>query len=169
MFDRKGTVKFWLPVALWAALIFIGSTDLLAQAHTSRWIVPILRWFKPDLSWETIHRVQTLVRKGGHLTEYAVLAILLARALRAARGQARGWDWPAARLAWLLATLYAVSDEFHQYHVPSRTASPTDVLIDSLGALTGLLLLWVGHRWQRARAAAVLADRRAPQWQTDTG
>lgn len=169
MFDRKGTVKFWLPVALWAALIFLGSTDLLAQAHTSRWIAPILRWLKPDISWEAIQRVQTLVRKGGHLTEYAVLAVLLARALRAARGLAPGWDWRAARLAWLLATLYAVSDEFHQHHVPSRTASPTDVVIDAVGALTGLLLWWLWNRWRRARAAAAIADRRAPQWQADTG
>jgi hypothetical protein len=169
MFDRKGMAKFWLPVVLWAVLIFVGSTDWLAQAHTSRWIAPILRWFKPDMSWETILRVQALVRKGGHLTEYAVLAVLLGRALRAARGLAQGWDWPAARLAWLLATLYAVSDEFHQFHVPSRTASPADVLIDSIGALTGLLLWWAWSRRRTARAAATLADGRAPRWQADTG
>ena len=43
--------------------------------------------------------------------------------------------------AWLLAILYAVSDEYHQYFVPGRQASVWDVLIyDNLGAAIGMLI-----------------------------
>jgi VanZ family protein len=36
--------------------------------------------------------------------------------------------------------LYAVADELHQLFVPGRAASPVDVLIDTGGALLGILL-----------------------------
>jgi VanZ family protein len=43
-------------------------------------------------------------------------------------------------LAWLAAAIFAVTDEFHQSFVPSRTASPIDVMIDICGAMIGLAI-----------------------------
>ena len=43
-------------------------------------------------------------------------------------------------LAWLAAGIFAASDELHQSFVPSRTASPIDVMIDICGALVGLAI-----------------------------
>ena len=57
----------------------------------------------------------------------------------------------AAGLAFALAGLYAVSDEFHQWFVPGRTAAATDGLIDVFGAAAGQALV----------AARALAPRRA--------
>ncbi len=99
----------WLPVVVWAAVIFTLSAI-------------------PDLgtglgTWDTI------LRKGAHLTEYAILGALLLRAL--------GRELPA--LAAGLA--YAVSDEIHQAFVPGRHARLLDVVIDALGVLAGLLAL----------------------------
>ena len=48
----------------------------------------------------------------------------------------------------LLALLYAVLDEFHQWFVPGRTAAITDCLIDVSGAAAGQGLL---AAWSRAR------------------
>ena len=43
-------------------------------------------------------------------------------------------------VAWLLAIIYALTDEFHQSFVPGRHASLIDVaLFDNLGALISLL------------------------------
>src|SRR6266699_7301111 len=78
----KSFLKYWLPLLVWLGLIFIGSTDLMSAEHTSRIIGPILRWFRPDISAETVMQVQFLVRKTGHVTEYAILAMLIWRALR---------------------------------------------------------------------------------------
>lgn len=113
--------------------IFLGSTDLLSAEHTSRFIGPFLRWFDPNISDATIGSIQLIVRKCGHLLEYAILSALLYRALGTSR------DRPFA-LAFILAALYAALDEFHQSFVASRTGSPWDVVVDCTGAVLGLLL-----------------------------
>jgi VanZ family protein len=130
----RGFLKDWFPVVAWMIFIFIGSTDLLSAEHTSRFIGPFLRWFAPDISDATIASVQLVVRKIGHLTEYAILAVLLCRALR--HGPLR-----ADRIfvvSFLIAAVYAALDEFHQSFVASRTGSPWDVAIDWVGAFAGL-------------------------------
>ncbi|HZR77927.1 MAG TPA: VanZ family protein [Chthoniobacterales bacterium] len=133
----KSFTKYWLPVLLWVALIFLGSTDVLSAEHTSRIIGPILRWFDPHISAAAIAQVQLLVRKIGHLTEYAILATLLWRALRFATTAGMA---ATSGLTLVASALFAASDEFHQSFVPSRTSSPQDVMIDICGAIIGLVL-----------------------------
>ena len=74
-------LRYWLPVLIWMGVIFLVSTDLGSANHTSRIIEPLLRWAVPDISPKTIEVVQTIIRKGGHLTEYAILALLTLRAI----------------------------------------------------------------------------------------
>jgi VanZ family protein len=131
-------LKYWLPVIVWMGLIFVGSTDVLSAEHTSRFLVPFLRWFDPRISPAALVATQTLIRKLGHLTEYAILAALFWRALRGTQ-----WNSKESLLfvaAWVAGAIFAVSDEFHQSFVPSRTASAKDVLIDAGGALIGLTI-----------------------------
>jgi VanZ family protein len=128
----------WLPVLLWGLLIYSASADSQSVRRTSRFIGPLVRWFVPAASDETISQVQFAVRKTAHATEYAILALLLWRALRRT---APGWDGRAAWLAFALAALFALSDEWHQSFVPNRQAHPLDVLIDSAGAAAALLVL----------------------------
>ena len=131
-------LRYWLPVLVWMALIFVGSTDLMSAEQTSRIIAPLLRWLKPNISVEAIAQVQFFVRKGAHLSEYAILALLLWRALRITVPQANMSI--LAGIVLLASAVFAVSDEFHQSFVASRTASPVDVLIDICGALIALAL-----------------------------
>jgi VanZ family protein len=130
LFSVRRFLKYWLPVLAWMLFIFIGSTDLLSAEHTSRIIGPFLRWFAPDVTAATIASVQLIVRKGAHLTEYAIMASLLFRAF------AKRW----ALVALAISALYAVLDEFHQSFVASRTGSPWDVMVDCIGALAGLAI-----------------------------
>jgi VanZ family protein len=135
----KSLVRYWVPVIAWMALIFLGSTDVLSAEHTSRIISPILWWLNPEVSAETIARVQFLLRKGGHITEYAILAMLLWRASSAGAGLTM--KVPIAFAVTLLGcAIFAASDEFHQGFVPSRTSSLHDVMIDICGALIGLII-----------------------------
>ena len=141
---------YWGPVLVWMAVIFAASTDLMSSHRTSRIIGPILRWFKPDISDETIRRVQLAVRKSAHFGEYAVLALLVWRALRKpSKNDARPWSWVQAWLAVAVAAFYAVTDEVHQYFVASRHASVGDWLVDTSGAIAGILLLWCLGRRRR--------------------
>jgi VanZ family protein len=137
-------LRYWLPFLVWITLIFVGSTDLMSAEHTSRFIVPFLRWLDPTISVETLMQVHFYVRKAAHVCEYAVLAALLYRAL--VNTILRGRILWSAAIVLLVCGLYAMTDEFHQSFVPSRTASARDVAIDSAGALFGLLVI---HKFRR--------------------
>jgi VanZ family protein len=140
-------LKYWLPVLVWMSLIFGFSTDVGSSRHTSRIIGPVLRWIIPDISDEVIDKVQLVVRKGGHLTEYAILAVLAWRALRQPqKGDSRPWNSRHAFGALLIATLFAITDEWHQSTVPSRQGQVSDVILDTLGAGTGLAAIWLAGR-----------------------
>ena len=80
----RSFLKYWLPVLVWMGIIFSGSSDSASFEHSSRIIGPLVRWLFPQLSDEAVHAIVVSVRKGAHLAEYAVLALLLWRALRRA-------------------------------------------------------------------------------------
>ena len=141
-------IKAWGPVIIWLLLIFLGSSDLMSAEHTSRFITPFLHWLKPDVSAATITHFHLVVRKAAHLTEYAILAGLLFRALRTLIDSAR---WRVA-LAFFPALIFAAADEFRQSLVPSRNSSLGDVCIDCAGALLGILICRAIHvRWRGGR------------------
>jgi len=157
---RPASSRFWryAPLISWAVLIFLGSGDVLSGSHTSI-LLRAVRWLLPTVSDETLAVIHILVRKAGHLTEYAIFATLAARAFRTSSHDLirRHWFW----VSWLLAFAYALSDEFHQSFVPSRTASIHDSLIDSAGALIALTIIWLRQRksaQKRPRAPAVTLD-----------
>jgi VanZ family protein len=135
----KSFLKYWLPVLIWIGVIFVGSTSVMSAEHTSRYIVPFLLWLKPGMSPTAIWTILVVARKCAHVTEYAVLALLLWRALRSV---------PALRTKTLMifgaallgCALLAATDEFHQTFVKSRTPSVRDVLLDVAGVLLGLLI-----------------------------
>jgi VanZ family protein len=131
-------------------VIFTASGDVRSLQRSSRIIEPILRWLFPHLSEETVQMMVFFARKWAHLAEYALLALLVWRALRRpVRNDSRPWDWRQAFLALGFVVLYATSDEIHQVFVPSRQASVLDVLIDTTGGALGLLALWIIGKWLR--------------------
>jgi len=132
-------LKNWLPVMVWIGVIFLGSTDLMSAEHTSRFIVPFLRWLKPDISAETLASIHFIVRKCTHMGEYAILALLLLRAATLMPNSKRSIPILYVSI-WGVCLFVAVTDEFHQTFVASRDAAATDVMIDSAGAIVGLLI-----------------------------
>ncbi len=132
------------------SLIFGFSTQAGSTRHTSRIIGPFLRWINPNVTDGTINRVQYIIRKGAHMTEYAILAALLWRARRQpVRGDIRPWQWSDAGFALLVAIAFAASDEFHQSFVPSREGRVGDIFIDGAGGVLGLGALWLIGCWRR--------------------
>ncbi len=113
-------ISRWVPALLIMAAIFAFSSLPAAD-------IP-----KFDI-WDT------LVKKGGHMMGYALLAAAYARGMQY---RARAF-W----FAGLLAVMYALTDELHQTFVPGRHGSLLDVLIDGTGAGLGLLALhWLRDR-----------------------
>ena len=149
MQKTRAFVVYWLPVAIWMVAIFTASGDSASFQHSSRIIAPLLHWLLPALSNDAVYFVVLAVRKCAHLTEYAILALLVWRARRKPfRGDARPWLWAHAAEALWVAVFYAASDEFHQTFVPSREGCVRDVVIDSSGAVLGLGALWLFGRWR---------------------
>jgi VanZ family protein len=111
---RSRAISLWLPVVAWAAVIFALSSIPSLSSGLGGW--------------------DYVLRKCAHMTEYAVLAALLYRALER--------EVPA----FLATVAYAATDEFHQHFVQGRHASAVDVAIDAAGATIGLLA------WARLRA-----------------
>lgn len=150
-------MRAWLPVLLWMLVIFLGSTDLLSSQRTSRFLGPFLRWLNPDISAQAVEQVQFLVRKTGHLAEYAFLGLLLRRAILLGSVRERDRQLRAALQACALACLYALSDEIHQGYVPTRYGSGLDVLIDATGAVLGVTAAWAWEAFRLRRPG--LGDR----------
>jgi hypothetical protein len=148
-------VKYWLLLLIWLGVIFIGSTDLLSAEQTSRFIAPILLWLKPGMAPETIWIILVILRKCAHVCEYAILALLLWRALR--DGSAiRGKMSILFGAVLLGCAVFAASDEFHQSFIKSRTPEVRDVLLDIAGALLGLFIgvSFVHRRPKKIRSTA---------------
>jgi VanZ family protein len=110
------------------------------NSRLSKWlpallVMLIIFWFssQPNYSLPNFHWADAIVKKGGHVTVYAFLALAYWYALDFKKDN----RW----IAWLLAILYAATDEFHQSFTVGRHPSAWDVLIfDNLGALISLWL-----------------------------
>ena len=106
------SLKLWLPVIIWAGLIFYfsGISDLKTG-------------FKFDF----------ILRKLSHVVEYLILTFLLYRAFAGSFdiNTARLFIYPAG-----LSFVYAVTDELHQSFVPGRNCNIQDILIDGIGILS---------------------------------
>ena len=148
----RGRLWRYGPVILWMALIFIASTGELAASNTSRIVRPLLLWLFPGITEEGLIRGHFAVRKGAHFAEYAVLALLAARAFLTSSRHLLHVNWFAFALG--LTALYALLDEYHQTFVATRTGSIYDSLIDITGGATALaaLLLWRVRRHSKDRA-----------------
>ena len=83
------------------------------------------------------------IRKMGHLGEYFILYVLTKFAID---GTTSGITKYSAIIALFFSILYAASDEWHQSFVPGRSASARDVLIDSTGALMGLISYYIASK-----------------------
>lgn len=90
-----------------------------------------------------VEKLQFPIRKGAHMTEYAVFGMLIFLALTV--------DGLMLRLRFymtiFLVFIFACSDEIHQLYVPGRSGKFFDVCIDMLGCLfaMGILRIIILH------------------------
>ncbi len=133
-------VRFWLPVLVWAAVIFGLSTTALHGGFTYRWVRALLQFFCSDVSPATIALVHSIVRKAAHMAEYFLLSFLLWRALR--QQDPAEWKRSWAVVSLLLCLLLAGADEWFQTTQRGRTGSPLDVAFDAAGAALAQFWLW---------------------------
>ena len=155
------TIALWVLLIGWMALIFFFSSQNATSSSavsgtTIRTVAtavsPSYREMPPLKQDQIVTAYQNLARKSAHAILFAILGILSASALSRHIGK----TLPLIVIAELVSILYACSDELHQHFSAGRSPQITDVLLDSAGALCGILLLVLFARGRR-----FLKNRRA--------
>ena len=117
---------YWLPVLLWMTTIFVLSSQHTVTVAPEYWLNFVF--------YKTLH-----------IIEYVTLFTLSYRATAATYPEKRGvWG----KLAFVIAVLYAISDETHQIFTPTREPTVRDVIIDACGA--GLIWYYLSKQLPKA-------------------
>ncbi len=149
--------KFGIGALAWMGLIYWLSTGTGSTENTRPLVAVLVDWIQPGLAdrlgpdW--LGRLDWIVRKTAHMTEYAILTGLLLGALRGPGGVST----TTYGIAALIAVSYAAGDEWHQSMVPGRYATVGDVGWDAVGTA----LLCTFHRLRSIRAAAKVGGARS--------
>lgn len=145
-YDKNKRFVAWLAVVCWMALIFYlshqpasassqlssGITALIASALDK--VLPFL-----TIDWENFHAI---IRKSAHFFAYFMLGAMTINALRISRVSGS----KGIVIAFIVCVLYAISDEVHQLFIPGRSGEVRDVLIDSTGAIVGIIF----YQWLKS-------------------
>ena len=137
----KQSISYYLPPILWAAFIFLASSNSDPLFFLSKEGVQFLKHTRflgqslLNLTWAM-----------SHVFIYAVLAFLFVRALAYHRHFTLRLFW----ITFAVTLLYGVSDEIHQVFVPGRGFQLYDILMDGVGALLGLGV-YALHNFKRAQ------------------
>ncbi len=126
---------WWLPTVLWLCLQAAFSTDAFSAEHTGSVLWTIVHAVYPGISASQFATLHFFVRKAAHFTTYGLLSVFAFYAWKATLPARERWTFRWSALALALTLVAASLDEFHQSFVPSRTASPRDVLLDVVGAV----------------------------------
>jgi VanZ family protein len=155
----RAVVSYWGPAIFMLACICLESTNLMSAQHTHGWIYFLLRKYLPNVSPWQLWEVNLIIRKTGHVVGYGLLSAAMYRALRGTFGQLERpqlkWYIRFALLAVFATFLVASADEIHQMHLPTRTGSWWDVVLDTSAAVAAQGIVYF-YLW-RARKNSVRA------------
>lgn len=133
-------------IILWMGLIFVLSNDTAEESSKKsdglivRCVQDII---KMDLSTKEKEKVLKYlvkpVRKSAHFFLYFVLGILIINLFKSFEL----FNYKTILLAVLLCFLYAWSDEIHQLFIKGRSCEVRDILIDTIGSLSGISVYYL--------------------------
>ncbi|MFC7321841.1 VanZ family protein [Halobacillus campisalis] len=156
-------IVYWIPSILWMGIIFYSSSTpyeeqnvqpLLGEYFNLQWLAPYLEGisFTYDQNMVSIAThgvegfIEFFIRKGAHVGVFLVLTLLLNL------GLAQHKVKHPMMAAWLLTVFYAIADELHQGITPNRTPYIGDVILDAIGGLAGLSLIYFIRKRSRKKS-----------------
>ncbi|MBU2639596.1 MAG: VanZ family protein [Nanoarchaeota archaeon] len=113
----KRQIFYWLPVYVYMVLIFYFSSDVVSGIAGIGGGFNYISYLK-------------------HLIEYSILGVLFYRGFFNSKFKKKSFN-----LSLILASLYGLSDEVHQYFVPGRICSSVDFGVDVVGVVIGILII----------------------------
>ena len=123
---RAELFRNWAPALAWALVILA----LSGEGGSSRNTEELILWLFPGLGADAVFYINYSLRKGAHVTGYAILGLLNFRAL----------GWRLAGPAIGLAGVVAIVDEVHQATSSLRTAALADIGFDLCGAALAVVM-----------------------------
>lgn len=114
------------------AIIFtMSSFNSIESANQSNYIVNII---SSVLNINNIELLNLIIRKLAHYIEYLILGILVINMF------IKNNIPQSYLISIIFCVIYAISDEIHQFLIPGRACQLRDILIDSIGSITGIYL-----------------------------
>lgn len=132
-----------LTLLIMAAIFFFSSDTAGASNAKSGLFVSLLA---PLAAWIDTDILSFLIRKAAHFFIYALLGISAYMTLHSANIKRPQWSL-------VICILYACSDELHQLAVSGRSGQLSDVFLDSIGALCGILVCVAILRLKRRKTS----------------
>lgn len=128
---KSKLITHWLPLIIWLSIIFIVSS---IHGNTLQ--------FLPFNTITQVHIAELLSYRQAtfHIVEYYLLVILIYRLLRVKLNHPETFIY---LLSFTTSIMYAISDEVHQYFVPGRFATLTDLIFDTSGIIIGLFCIYI--------------------------
>lgn len=134
-------VIVWMMVIFGLSAQVRDKSDRLSSGIT-KVVVDTAKKVSPEKKLN-FNKVNHIIRKNAHFFAYLVLGMLLMVA--AMCSGIKGYR--AVTWALFICVVYAISDEIHQAFVPGRGPGVKDVIIDSAGAIVGIIILRVATIW----------------------
>ena len=150
--DKKLIIISWIAVFLWMIVIFMFSgmnadnssgasgglikRSVIVSTEIGNKLGIVKEMPNDNKVDSIVESWETPIRKVAHFTEFLILAILVCNALFVSGIDKRN----IILISLLICFLYACSDEIHQIFIDGRAGRITDVLIDTLGSMLGLLI-----------------------------
>ena len=140
---NKRVVIYWILLIIWMIGIAIMSNQPASISDSqSGGVIEILSRIGIDMNNIFGQFANFIVRKCAHFLEYMILALLVSNVLKLYFNMKH-----VVIIAIIFVFLYACSDEIHQLFVPGREGAIRDVIIDTCGGVTLVLIkLFVKHR-----------------------
>ena len=123
-------------VILWMVFIFVMSS--FTAGESAKQSGRIVRFIATILNTNNLRLISHIIRKTAHFIEYFILGLFVSNMFNKYN--------KLIYFGIIVCTIYAISDELHQLLVPGRSCQIGDILIDSMGAILGVILYKKHHR-----------------------
>lgn len=138
---NKQQIIYLILVIIWMAVVFMFSNQQGEEsAGTSNRVtqkILAVASSVTNVTQDTEQRVDKIVRKLAHFTIYLVGGILIMNYINTYKLK----EEQKITYSILIGMIYAGTDELHQYFIEGRSCMLTDVIIDTLGVATGVIIL----------------------------
>lgn len=143
MAKKKELIISWMLLVIWMIFIFIMSSFNGNISSNQSGSIADLIYNLFNIS--DTEKVSLIVRKFAHVSEFFILGILVINLINKYNVKY------SYLISFIVCVLYASSDEFHQLFVPGRSGQVTDIFIDMIGVVLGLLIFCLINHFKSLR------------------